>query len=346
MSKLLRSVYQRRTPRAPVQFVHGENHAELRLAGHHLGVGVGCLLQRDCFDHGGDATERTEAERGVTRGRISGERAFKLTASKDKVRRRSLDRLRPDADDDGDAAWTQALEAFRHGLAAGSGDQNDLGAAKRLQGRDLIRSSTVDVVMSAELLRQLRLVGATGDCRDFKSHVAGVLHSEVAETADAEHRDKVAGLCRRAAQGAEGRESRAQQRRSIDRRKIVGNAYESAWFCDHHLGISAVVMNAGKFLIRTVHEIAIAAERAIAAGAGEKPYAYALAGRPSLDTGTERIDPPDDLMTRHPRPFDGKQSFQRGGVGMADATGLDPNSYLARARLEKRLGGFRELSRF
>jgi hypothetical protein len=43
-------------------------------------------------------------------------------------------------------------------------------------------------------------------------------------------------------------------------------------------------------------------------------------------------------MTRHPRPFDAKQSFNFGGVGMADAAGLDLNSYLARTRLEKRLG--------
>ena len=64
--------------------------------------------------------------------------------------------------------------------------------------------------------------------------------------------------------------------------------------------------NAGKFLVLTVHEVAIAAELAVTAGAGKESNPHPLADRPTLNTGTERIDPSDDLMARNPRPFDGK----------------------------------------
>jgi hypothetical protein len=57
-------------------------------------------------------------------------------------------------------------------------------------------------------------------------------------------------------------------------------------------------MNAGIFLVPAVHEIAIAAELAIAARAAEKPDTHALTDRPALDTGTKRIDPPDDTKYR------------------------------------------------
>jgi hypothetical protein len=66
------------------------------------------------------------------------------------------------------------------------------------------------------------------------------------------------------------------------------------------------MVDAGKFLIFTVHEVAIAAELAITAGAGEESDSNTLADRPTLNSGTERIDLSYDLMARNPRPFDRK----------------------------------------
>ena len=43
-------------------------------------------------------------------------------------------------------------------------------------------------------------------------------------------------------------------------------------------------MNAGKFLVLAVHEIAAAAELAVAAGPAEKSNAYAPTGAPALNT--------------------------------------------------------------
>ena len=64
------------------------------------------------------------------------------------------------------------------------------------------------------------------------------------------------------------------------------------------------MMNAGIFLVPTVHEIAVAAELAIAARAREEPDAHALPNRPALDTGTNRVDPPDELVAWDAGPID------------------------------------------
>jgi len=66
------------------------------------------------------------------------------------------------------------------------------------------------------------------------------------------------------------------------------------------------MVDAGKFLIFTIHEVAIAAEFAITAGAGEESDPNNVGDRPTLNPGTERIDLSYDLMARNPRPFDGK----------------------------------------
>src|SRR5262249_54317812 len=95
-------------------------------------------------------------------------------------------------------------------------------------------------------------------------------------------------------------------------------------------GIAAIVMNPGKFLVPTVHEIAVAAELAIAARASEKSYAHTLPDRPALDTGPERIDPPDDLVARDARPVDRELALHRGGVRVADPARLDTNADLPR----------------
>jgi len=119
-----------------------------------------------------------------------------------------------------------------------------------------------DVVVRAELLRQYRHVGATANRRDLKPHVRGILHTEMTQAADTEHSHKIAGLRRCVSQGAECRDARAQQRRRIDQRQVVRDRHEPTRLCDHHFGISAIIMNAGIFLVPAVHEIAIAAELA------------------------------------------------------------------------------------
>jgi hypothetical protein len=88
------------------------------------------------------------------------------------------------------------------------------------------------------------------------------------------------------------------------------------------------MMNAGKFLVPAVHEIAIAAVLAIATKTAEKPDPHALTDGPALDTRTESVDPPDDFVPRNARPNDWKESFHSGRIRMAHPTRLDANAYL------------------
>src|SRR5262249_55247590 len=249
---------------------------------------------------------------------------------KDEVGSGGLDRLRPNAEDDGDTAGTQALESLSDRLAAGSRYQNDLGAAERPQSRGRVGSAAVDVVVGAELLGQFRRIDATGNRHDLEPHVPGILHTQMTKAADTEHSDKIAGLRRRVSQSAKRRESGAQQRRRSDRRQVVRDRHKPTRLCDHHFGVSAIMMNAGIFLVPTVHEIAMAAEVAIAARTAEKADTHTLTNRPALNTGTKRIDPPNELVARDARPIDRELALYRAGIRVADPTRLDTNPDLTR----------------
>src|SRR5215471_15453927 len=161
------------------------------------------------------------------------------------------------------------------------------------------------------------------------------------KAANTKHSDKIARLCWCVSQRAERREPRAQQRRGIDRRQGVWDRHKPACFRDHHFGIAAVMMNAGIFLVPAAHEIAFAAELAIATRAGEKPDTHALTDYPALDAGTKCIDAADELMAWNAWPIDRKQSFYCPGIRVADPARLDANSHLARFRSLQRL--FRQL---
>jgi hypothetical protein len=165
------------------------------------------------------------------------------------------------------------------------------------------------------------------------------------EAADTEHGDKITSPCWRISQGVECGETRAQQWCGVGRRHAVGYRHESTRFCDYHFGISAVMMNAGIFLVPAVHEIAISTKLAISTGATEKPHPNALTDFPTLHAGTDSIDSPDDLMARDARPFDRKQTFHSTRIGMANAACLDANAHLTRTRIQKRPAYLRKLSR-
>src|SRR5262245_29361447 len=92
------------------------------------------------------------------------------------------------------------------------------------------------------------------------------------------------------------------------------------------------MMNAGIFLVPTVHEIAIAAELAIAARTAEKPDTHALPNRPALHTGTKRVDPPDELVAWDARPIDRELALYRAGIRMTYPACLDTNPDLTRRR--------------
>ena len=105
------------------------------------------------------------------------------------------------------------------------------------------------------------------------------------------------------------------------------------------------MMNAGIFLVLAVHEIAIAAELAIATRATEKANTHPLTDRPALNTGTKGIDSPDDFMARDARPTNRGRFLPPCRIRMADPAGLDANANVAGPGPDKWAFYFRELSR-
>src|SRR5262249_38996619 len=152
--------------------------------------------------------------------------------------------------------------------------------------------------MSAQLLRELRLVGAARDRGDLEAHPPRVLHPEMPEATDAEHGDQIAGLRRRVSQSAKRREPGAQERGCVHRRKAVRDRDQPARFREHDFSVAAVALNAGVCLVAAVDEVAVAAKFAVATKAAEEANANALTGGPAANSGPERVDPSDDLMAR------------------------------------------------
>jgi hypothetical protein len=116
----------------------------------------------------------------------------------------------------------------------------------------------------------------------------------MAEAADTEDGDKVAGLCWRISQSVERGDTCTEKGCSVCRRHAVRDRHESTRFCDHHFGISPIAMNAGIFLVAAIHEIAVAAKLAIPTRASEESNTDPLTDFPTLHAGPDSVDSPDD----------------------------------------------------
>src|SRR5262245_30847507 len=268
-----------------------QHYPKTRLPSHHLRVRRRCLFEWDGLDHGGHAAQGTESERGITGRRVPRQRACYLALSEYEIHARDLDRLRSDAEVNGHTAGSKALEGLSDCFASRRRYDDDLGAAKGLQSGCGVSSGTVNVVMSAELLSELRCVAAAGNRRHLEPNMPGVLHRQMTKAADTEHSDEVTRLRWCVSQGVDHRESRAKHRRSICRRQIVRDTHQPGGLRDHHLSISAIRMNARVSLVTTVHEITVSTKFAITARAREEANTYALTVRPALDTRAKGIDP-------------------------------------------------------
>ena len=126
--------------------------------------------------------------------------------------------------------------------AVGDGGEDDLRAAELLQlARPGRLGLAVDVVRRAELPRERFLVLPAGDGDGAEAHLRGVLHAQVAEAADAEDGDDVAGDRAAVAQGVKRREAGAHERRGVDRwASPPGTTRQRRRRGDHVVGVTAV----------------------------------------------------------------------------------------------------------
>ena len=96
-------------------------------------------------------------------------------------------------------------------------------------------------MVRAQLQRVVGLAGAAGDRDGLEAHRPRPLHAEMAESADAEHRDEVAGYGPGAAQRVERGHAGAAQRRGLDEGQLVGDAGQRRRGCGDRFGVTARV---------------------------------------------------------------------------------------------------------
>ena len=96
------------------------------------------------------------------------------------------------------------------------------------QFRRRVLRLAVNVVLRAQFPRQRLLVLPARDADRPETHLRRVLHAEMAEAAEAQHRDHVAGPRVAVAQRVVSRDARAHQRRGFHRRTIPSGTSASA----------------------------------------------------------------------------------------------------------------------
>src|ERR1700741_4695119 len=110
-----------------------QHYPKTRLSSHHLGIGGGCLIEWDGLDHRRHSTQGTETKRCVSSCGVSRQRACYLALSEYEIYARDLDRLRSDAEVNGDTAGSKALEGLSDCLPPGSCYKNDRDTAGPLE---------------------------------------------------------------------------------------------------------------------------------------------------------------------------------------------------------------------
>jgi hypothetical protein len=150
-------------------------------------------------------------------------------------------------------ARTNAGDNRRRRLSTRCGGHDHSCATKRLQSLPNVRCRAIDIVVSAQFLREFGPLGTTSDCRDLETHVSGILQGKMTEPAYSQDGDEVSGLRRRITQGTEGRDAGAKERRRLNRMKLIRDGNKTAGLGDHDFGIAAIGMDAGVSLILTIY---------------------------------------------------------------------------------------------
>ena len=114
------------------------------------------------------------------------------------------------------AVRPQTVDQLGHRFRARRCRQDYLRAAEFLQCFRRVSGFAVYVHVRPEFLGERRIFRPSSDSRDFIAKLVRELNSEVAQTADTLHRDKVSGERTAMTQRVVSGNSRAQQRRCFD----------------------------------------------------------------------------------------------------------------------------------
>src|SRR5262249_54489353 len=156
--------------------------------------------------------------------------------------------------------------------------------------RDGVFALAVDVARGAELARQSLLVLAAPERDRSHAHLGRELDSEMAEAADAEDGDDVAGASTTPAKPAEGRYAGAHQRPKVGGGRRGGGRGRGRGGGVNIPGVPAVEGGAGDLRRGTGHKVSTPARFTGAVVAAVVTDADALTDLPSGHTRAERVD--------------------------------------------------------
>src|SRR5262249_39721282 len=187
------------------------------------------------------------------------------------------------------------------------------------------------------LFRERCFVRTPRDSDGTKAHAPRELHAEMPEPADSLDRYQVTRAQTGVAQAVVRGHSRAEQWRRVDGRESVRDRHDRAGLGDHHFGVATVDGDAGGDGVKALRKVAAAARLARPVFSAKEAKADARTDLPTAHIGTERVDSPDDLMTRHSRVLHiGEQSLDGRGVRVAHAARLHADADLSGAGANER----------
>jgi hypothetical protein len=186
-------------------------------------------------------------------------------------------------------------------------------------------------MVSPQLLGERRLFGSASDSCHTEAHAARELNAQMAEATDPLDCHEITRPATRVPKRVERRHAGAKQGRRVARGQLVGNGCQTAFLGNHHLGVAAIVADAGNRLILAVHEVAAPARCAAAAMSAEKTHTHPLAEFPVGNPVAQSVDRADHFMAGDARVGDtGGETVDGEGVGMTNPARLNPNSDLPR----------------
>src|SRR6185312_3654998 len=183
--------------------------------------------------------------------------------------------------------------------------------------------------MSAEFAGEVTFLGAARDRDGAKTHLDRELDTEMTQSANPEDRDQITGPGAGVAQRIEHGDSRARERRGVNRRQSIGNTGQCARRRYDVFGVAAGKRCAGDHADFAVHEVAAptaAAPPAMAARPADR-HTFTLA--PTQHALAKRVDASSDLVTGGDRePQTRQYVVDENRIAVADAAGFhgDPHS--------------------
>jgi hypothetical protein len=210
-----------------------------------------------------------------------------------------------------------------------------------------VGGTAVDVVVRAEVPREVGLSRSPGDGDDVRPHLPRVLQAEMTESADALNGDQVTGLQLCFEQCVVGREPGTEQRRRVDGRHLLGDRDQAGLACVEVFGVAAVDGAAGNGLIGAGGEAAATALRAHAAVSAEEANADPVTDRPTGHTIADGVDPAEGFVPGHHADLRRRMRVDGDRVAVADPAGLyldadmsgDRPDELSPRRLQRPFGG-------